>query len=408
MPSKITINEKPFLIYLEDAPLNKCMAGTGLSKAFNATLSGLASELTRLCIVQTHQYFSPQDFAEDWSSQPAWVAPQADRLVARFCAFLPWRLACLLAKLHGRSIARRLRQALPGLLPAGARLFSPVGVDALTLVRGESIANALSAGFEPYLVDDIESHPSNMHWQGELSDALTKLLNRATRIYSITDGLSSLLHKRYQVEVCTLHLAADLPELSADKKNSCLQKTNPNFAFFLGSINHLYSAGLRLLIQQVDELREQSQSNLTIRISSSPDQVRDALGLVPSWVIVGQVQDQNQLQHEISESTFCFLPYSFTQESRSMVESSFPSKMIDYLTHANAILIFGPESSTPVQFLRDHNLPYACTTSKSMREHLLLLLNDRPELNMRYRIILSQVFSVETMRQTLKFRANYL
>ena len=82
--------------------------------------------------------------------------------------------------------------------------------------------------------------------------------------------------------------------------------------------------------------------------------------------------------------------------------------MIDYLTHANAILIFGPESSTSVKFLRDHNLPYACTTLKSMREHLLLLLNERPALNMRYRIILSRVFSVETMRQTLKFRANYL
>lgn len=393
----------PLLIYLEDAPLNSRIVGTGLSKAFNATLRGLVSDATRVCVVQTHQSVDPAHFSEDWCEQPAWAAPRLDWVLARIYTRLPWPLARQAATLHGRWIALRLQRAMPGLLPAGTRVFSPVGVDPLTLVRGESLAQALFSDFEPYLVDDLQHHPANTRWYADLAGALPDLLSRSARVYCITDGLSDLLRARHGVQAHTLRLVAEAASMGSADFTNISRKIDGHFAFFLGSINHLYAAGLKLLVSQVDELRQASRQDLTIRVSSNADQVRAALGQVPSWVILGSISDHDQLKREIATSNFCFLPYSFADEAKSMVETSFPSKIIDYLAYANAILVLAPESSVPFKLLHDHGLPYACSTPLSMHQHLTTLLYKRPNLNHRYQDILKQLFSVAAMRRTLKF-----
>lgn len=393
----------PLLLYLEDAPLGPGVAGTGLSKAFNATFSGLVSEATRICVVQTHQPVDTADFVEEWHTLPSWAAPRVDWVLARLCARLPWSHARRAAALHGRWIAWRLRRALPNLLPPGTRMLAPIGVDPLTLVRADSMARSLSANFEPYLVDDLQYHPSNSRWRADLANALTRLLRSAARVYSITDGLGDLLHTRHDVRPVTLHLVAASASAALGETPDAKREESGAFAFFLGSVNHLYAAGLKLLIEQVTELRQATGQALTIRISSSTAQVRAELGDVPPWVIVGPIADHAQLHQEIAAATLCFLPYSFAENAKNMVESSFPSKLIDYLAHANAILVLAPESAVPYRLLRDHDLPYICASTASLREHLAALLQERPMLTSRYRRLLDEQFSVAAMRRTLDF-----
>jgi hypothetical protein len=388
----------PLLLYLEDAPLGPGVAATGLSKAFNATLKGLVADTTRVCIVQTHQLVEPSLFLEEWRAQPAWAAPRFDWLLARLCARLPWMLASLAASLHGRWIAWRLRRAMPSLLPPRTRLLAPIGIDPLTLVRADSIARSLSADLEPYLVDDLQYHPANRRWKADLGNALSRMLQNAKRTYCITDGLGDLLHVRHAVRPRTLNLVAASPLAVVPHSQ---QVPEAAFAFFLGSINHLYAEGLNYLIEQVAELRQATGQALTIRISSSPAQVRAELGEVPSWVLVGSIADHTQLHMEMAAATFCYLPYSFTEEARSMVESSFPSKMIDYLAHANAILVLSPESAVPYRLMLDHDLPFTCASPSLIREQLVTLLNKRPILSSHYRCLLDELFSVRAMRLTL-------
>jgi hypothetical protein len=176
------------------------------------------------------------------------------------------------------------------------------------------------------------------------------------------------------------------------------------FAFFLGSINHLYADGLHCLIDQVAKLRQTTGKELTIRVCSTHAQVNKELGVVPPWVVLGSIANQTQLHMEMAAATFCFMPYSFAEEARSMVVSSFPSKMIDYLAHANAILVFSPEYAVPYRLLLDHELPFTCTTPKLLSEQLLALLNERPRLNSHYRQLLDQLFSVRAMRLVLCLR----
>lgn len=396
----------PLLLYLEDAPLRSGVAGAGLSKAFNATLRGLLSNNTRLCIVQTHTPMNKNEFIDEWCTHPAWAAPKMDWVFARLCARLPWPLASRAAELHGHWIAWRLRRALPNLLPRGTRMLAPVGVDPLTLVRGESVARHLSAKFEPYLVDDIESHPGNDIWHANLRRALTHLLQSAVQIFSISDGLGDLLRRRHAVQPRTLHLVAAPAYASSSRAPSTERHGPTTFAFFLGSINHLYTAGLKQLIREVAELRESTKKNLIVRLSSSAEQVRAELGELPLWVVVGPIADHEQLCQEIAAATFCFLPYSFAEEAKSMVVSSFPSKMINYLAHANAILVLAPENSVPYRLLSENGMPNSCSSPDRLRELLYQMLQERPNLGQRYRHLLDQLFSVTAMRRTLGFRDN--
>lgn len=388
------------MLYLEDAPLGPSVAATGLSKAFNATFSALVSYATGVCIVQTHQHLDSSHFVEEWRCQPAWAASRLSWMLARLYARLPWHLARLAASFHGRYIAWRLRLAFKVALPPGTRILAPIGVDPLTLVRADSLARCLFANLEPYLVDDIQNHPSNHLWQADLGDALSCLLQRAARVYTITDGLGDLMQARHAVRPITLHLVA----ASTGEQASCSRENSGRtFAFFLGSVNHLYAEGLRRLIEQVAEMRLATGQDLTIRMSSSPEQVMKELGEVPPWVIVGPIADQAQLHQEIVEATFCYLPYSFSEDARSMVESSFPSKMIDYLAHANAILVLAPISAVPFRLLSEHRMPYTCSNPDMLSEQLYTLLEERPMLSAKYRDLLVHLFSVTAMRRTLGF-----
>jgi hypothetical protein len=386
------------ILYLEDAPVADGLSSTGLNKAFNATLKGLASDYLCLCIVQTHQLIEPRYFVKEWRAQPAWAGHYSDWLIAKLCLRLPWLLARRGASLHGRWIAWRLQRVFPGLLPPGTRLLVPIGIDPLTLVRADSLARNLSAELEPYLVDDILNHPANIRWRDDLSIALSQFLHKAKKIYCISHGLSHLTFVRHGIRPKTLYLVAD--SLRAGKFNH--HRTDRDaFAFYLGSINHLYADGIRHLIEQVACLREATGQDLKIRICSAHSQVRDQIGAVPQWVIVGRISDESQLHREMTTATFCFLPYSFDVWARSMVDSSFPSKMIDYLAYANAILVFSPDSASPYQLLSSFNLPYVSSNPAMLAEQLLYLLNEQPCLTKGYRDVLDTMFSVTAMRRTL-------
>jgi glycosyltransferase involved in cell wall biosynthesis len=59
---------------------------------------------------------------------------------------------------------------------------------------------------------------------------------------------------------------------------------------------------------------------------------------------------QSELPHILSGADILFLPYTFVEEFREIVETAFPSKMADYLAAAKPILVFGPPYSTLVRY----------------------------------------------------------
>ncbi|MGS0755703.1 hypothetical protein ACVBEH_14110, partial [Roseateles sp. GG27B] len=171
--------------------------------------------------------------------------------------------------------------------------------------------------------------------------------------YTITPELATLCTKRYDIA------AVELPLTAACPVDTAPFSTPPrHLAAYLGSINHLYEDGLRLLISTTAQLREITGVDLTLRmIAPKADVARmlDDSGEVPSWIVCGFESEQAGLNATLADCRCCFLPYSFDETARVMSGSSFPSKLLDYLAWARQILVFAPADSLPYNlFIREH------------------------------------------------------
>lgn len=358
-------SEFPFCIYLEDAPVVASCPATGLSKALVPMLRELSPRTRRVFIVQTHRRHD--NSCIERTGQGELVATGGfDFALGRIAARLPFRLGVLCARLHGAWLGLRMRAREPG--GPGAVLWSAIGVDPLSLVRGASCARWMGAAFEPYLVDDIETHPANAAKDG-LNLVLRRVLQASRHVYAITPELGSRCHVRYGVQVTPLPLTAETAEPTDTGKGSASY-----FAAYLGSINHLYEEGLRLLINEVGNLRERTGKPLRVRVIAPVGDVSRLLGrAVPDWVVCGVEVEQAALAEALAGSEFCYLPYSHAESARIMATSSFPSKLLDYLASARQIVVFAPQGSVPFNFFHREGLDFVTDSESDLRAHLAKL-----------------------------------
>ena len=391
--------DKPILmIYLEDAPLCDKVAATGLSKAFNESLILLMGNKACVCIAQTHQFKNVCDFIDECRSSYSWVASFGFYVIAKVANRLPYPLCTILAILQGRWLASQIDYYSPEFKIPKIRILAPIGTDFLTIVRAKSFANSLNASLEPYLVDDLETHPANKG-KKYIGKFLNEVLSSAPCVYAITDGLKSLIYQRYGVKPRSLPLVS-IPKEKLSPGAVSIDK-HKYFAFFCGSINHLYKDGLRILIEIVGELRKVYQKDLLIRLSSSRQQACSQLGSIPHWVITGSIPSSAIMRQEIMQSTFCYLPYSFSSETRDMTTSSFPSKLLDYLLDAKAIVVHASNWSTPYRLFADSGLPFITSNEFELKSCIIELLDKMVDLNSDYRKLLDSRFSAESFLEAL-------
>lgn len=365
-------------IYLEDAPLDESSPGRGLSKALLPMLHELASVTSSMDIVQTHGYAAP-DRIERLGSFGIRVAGKMHFIAARSYRRLPFVLASILAALHGALVLARGSPARRLESSDDTVILAPIGVDPFSLIRIWAMAHCLRRRFDVYLVDDIETHPTNAGRLG-LNYAISRVLKSARRIYAITPELGQLIGARYGLRVATLPLTAQQAAASQQKREK------PQFlACYLGSINHLYASGLATLIEIVTKLRSRERLPLTLRIIARPEELVAALnGPIPEWITCGPAELQSDLQDILASSAFCYLPYSFSESAKIMTQTSFPSKLIDYLGWARQIIVFAPQWSVPYGYFSRSRLSFVTDDERELAEFIETTITNPTDLSDQY------------------------
>jgi hypothetical protein len=373
--------KKQLYVYLEDAPAVETCPATGLSKALIPLLREVSSRTSFIQITQTHQHLDQRDILE--FGVPNSVSSKLHYFLARVSTKLPFRIANAGAWLHGTwlGLTHRRRAA------KGQRmvLWAAIGVDPLSLTRARAFSAAVRLPFEAYLVDDIETHPSNAGKSG-LHAAMRRALRSAAQVYTITVELGARFQELYGVETNSLPLTANIP---------IAPWAGPEmpefFAAYLGGINHLYEDGLKLLVEMVSELRGRTGKNLTIRVISAREAVARILdGGVPDWIVCGSEDSADGLAAALAGSQFCYLPYSHRESARIMVRSSFPSKLLDYFASARQIVVFAPAGSVPHALFEREALAFATTSADEMRQRLEQLVDSTDNQSPAYRGVLDR------------------
>ena len=81
-----------------------------------------------------------------------------------------------------------------------------------------------------------------------------------------------------------------------------------------------------------------------------------------------------------------YVPYSFAPHFRRMTETSFPSKLFEYLAYAKKIVVWAPEYSSAAQFFMRHKLPGLFTESdpRAFQNFLQKFLQTGGDYSMHY------------------------
>lgn len=192
-------------------------------------------------------------------------------------------------------------------------------------------------------------------------------LLRARHVFAITDELAGLLHRQFGITATTLKLAFEpRPAPRPPRKDQI---------FFLGSINFLYLSALQTLLETVSRLRAQTGRNITVHFTQVAPA---ALAPLPDFVQAAPIADADVLAGEIAASLFAFLPYSFEPELRTMVETSFPSKSMEYLAYARSIVVYAPGYSNSARFFSKAGLPTVTGTPETLEQEICRQLESPP------------------------------
>jgi glycosyltransferase involved in cell wall biosynthesis len=266
-----------------------------------------------------------------------------------------------LKKLYSRFIRK---SAFERTLPAIANklkeskvdiILCTCGVDPYSLQHGVLAARASGLPLALYLVDDFLSGAILSENAEHLLVAKRDVpiwLREAKRIFVISAGLQDLIRDRYGLDSEVLPLPYEIPE--AHQIQQCVSTEKQ--IIFVGNLSHFYIDGLRELAGVIDDLNAKEYGTISLRFTLPT--MKEVIRQVGRFDCIKCIPCRNtkDLQIEVAKSIFCYSPYSFEDRFKEMVMTSFPSKLLDYLSSARAVLAYGPEYSSMIRYFRCHNL----------------------------------------------------
>ena len=138
---------------------------------------------------------------------------------------------------------------------------------------------------------------------------------------------------------------------------------------------------LRRLVHVVDkESRENGDGKNAMQLTlytSLPAQAMERMGVTGTNVRRDEVKHED-IPRVLSEADVAFLPFSFDPGMRHVVETSFPSKIAEYLAAGLPILAHAPAYSTVALYCREHECGLVVDQPDEalLRDALVRLSND--------------------------------
>lgn len=286
------------------------------------------------------------------------------------------------------------------------RIFAFFGGNPWFLLVAQLAATATRLPLDIYLVDDLEE---SARLNGNRMVArLTRwceprVLRRTARVFAISPGYTEHLGAKYGITAEWLPIVISAGPIN----HHPFQPSQPDVraVTFIGAVNPLYEQALRDFLHAIEEWNTDSKSpfQLRLRLLTYSEQAYLEAALGPSRNLeVFRRPSPEEFQREMRESWALFLPYSFAPEVRTMVSTSFPTKLSDSLPVGRPIFVYGPAHASVPRYFADRGLPLMVTR----HEDLITVLreverHDNLALMQQYEATIARVHSPEAIRARL-------
>ncbi len=233
-----------------------------------------------------------------------------------------------------------------------------------------------------YVMDDPSGAPRADGSQPLLYRTLMPRLARTCkRVWGVSDGMCEYFEKTYQVKCLPLLPLLDLDGFQKQRARRTDASNGSFHIVFTGSIYSAQVDALRRLVHVVDkESRENGHGKNAMQLTlytSLPAQAMERMGVTGTNVRRDEVKHE-EIPKVLSEADVAFLPFSFDPGMRHVVETSFPSKIAEYLAAGLPILAHAPAYSTVALYCREHECGLVVDEPNEalLRDALVRLSND--------------------------------
>ncbi len=384
-------------VLTDDAPVNDQVIANGMCRVNTRLLNALTEEICSITVTNTTNHFHLKDITESLQ----------DRCELLSLVKLPHLGIKIVRRIFPKVLERDM--VLDTMMPRLVRqlhqdsinwIFCPCGSDPSALGRGFRLAQASGLPLAVYLVDDFLAGAQLSGHQTSLELAQAKVpdwLRKVDKIFVISEGLRQSFNQRYGITSTVLPLPYQLPDIPNAPR---IQKKQ---IIFVGSLSHFYLDGLKQLAGVIDKINRETNDAIQLRLTTSNvASARHCIGAF-DCLHCEPCENAEKLYEEITNSLLCFISYSFQKQYREMVATSFPSKMLDYLTAGKFIIALGPKYSSFVSYFHQYQLSkLLCVNDPDALEKVILdQIKNPQDLSATYKNVVKQNHSYHQIRRII-------
>jgi hypothetical protein len=282
------------------------------------------------------------------------------------------------------------------------RIFAFFAANPWFLVVSRLIAWRTKLPLDVYLVDDLEEScrligkPFLARFVRWLEP---RMLKGADRVFVISPGFVEHMKKKYDVDAEWLPIPFPTQRLVYQPFSPPEQGVRT--IAYIGAVNPLYLSALIDLLKVVQEWNSRGKSfKIKVLLLSYLEQetLEKLLGHLSHWELRFRLSTKD-CRKILRDSWVIFLPYSFEESVRTMVSTSFPSRLAECLTAGRPLLVYGPPYASLPRYFVENGLAL-CVQSQGELEASLTQIDqsDSPALIEKYQEVLMRYHSKEAIR----------
>lgn len=357
-----------YVVYTEDPPLNEDEVATGLSRVNRHIIRAMGD-----CYVGTVAAdLSLRNIKENKKIDPYIrnTVFKVSHTMGIFCKFR--NVISKFTKtrfMYSKSSEKRIFDFVK--VVGGNAVFAPIGTNVNALFRLTALFASTNLRLYVYLVDEpiaAAALAGNPMAASEIEKFYSEL-NKCEKIFCITAGLSGQIQPQCNIPVETLNLPYNKASYSDE------EIVRPKkYIIFIGNASHFYQDGIIDCIDIIDKKVSDEGCDLKFVFTIDSPFVKK-LQKEYGYEIVRIIRcyTQNQLLLLIKNAEFAYVSYSFREKYKSMVQTSYPSKLIEYFSSARKILLYSPDYAAASLTFRNQGFPFlVCNESKELLKQKLL------------------------------------
>lgn len=189
------------------------------------------------------------------------------------------------------------------------------------------------------------------YWYQRADKEIKKLFKNTDLFFSISEMMAEEYQKRYCKKFITFHNPIDVGFWNKFRKRDYNLTSSPTI-LYAGRIGTGIDESLKVIAKAVTIVNEKTNFNIKFALQTQGK---------PQWI-----DDFEHVQHNpfveydelpkvFSQADFLILPYDFDNKGLNYIKLSMPTKLPEYLASGTPVIIFAPESTALVQYVRNNS-----------------------------------------------------